>query len=74
MPIHRKDLECSTIPDGWQLVPIEPTDEMFTAGWQRANHGDAINKSGAITDTACGHIYRAMLAIAPTIKDRQAKP
>jgi hypothetical protein len=48
-----------------RLVPAEPTDEMYTAGWQRANKGDCINKSGAITDTACLNIYRAMLAAAP---------
>lgn len=41
-------------PDGWQLVPKEPTDEMNKAGWAAMNEHDAINPT-----------YRAMLAAAP---------
>lgn len=41
-------------PDGWQLVPKEPTAAMNEAGW------DAINEHNEINPT-----YRAMLAAAP---------
>ena len=41
-------------PDGWQLVPKEPTEAMNKAGWAAMNEHDAINP-----------IYRAMLAAAP---------
>ncbi|MGO0676034.1 hypothetical protein [Citrobacter werkmanii] len=41
-------------PDGWQLVPKEPTEEMNKAGWAAMNEHDAINPT-----------YRAMLAAAP---------
>ncbi|MCE9759215.1 hypothetical protein [Citrobacter portucalensis] len=42
------------IPDGWQLVPKEPTEAMNKAGWDAMNEHDAINPT-----------YRAMLAAAP---------
>ncbi|OIZ53433.1 hypothetical protein BEH75_24625 [Citrobacter freundii] len=42
------------IPDGWQLVPKEPTAVMNKAGWDAMNEHDAINPT-----------YRAMLAAAP---------
>lgn len=42
------------IPDGWQLVPKEPTAEMNKAGWAAINEHDEINPT-----------YRAMLAAAP---------
>ncbi|ECJ2698358.1 hypothetical protein NRJ24_000960 [Salmonella enterica] len=41
-------------PDGWQLVPKEPTEAMNKAGWAAMNEHDAINPN-----------YRAMLAAAP---------
>ena len=41
-------------PDGWQLVPKEPTAAMNKAGWAAMNEHDAINPT-----------YRAMLAAAP---------
>lgn len=42
------------IPDGWQLVPKEPTVAMNKAGWAAINKHDEINPT-----------YRAMLAEAP---------
>ena len=42
------------IPDGWQLVPKEPTAAMNKAGWDAMNEHDAINPT-----------YRAMLAAVP---------
>lgn len=41
-------------PDGWQLVPKEPTAAMNKAGWDAMNEHDAINPT-----------YRAILAAAP---------
>lgn len=41
-------------PDGWQLVPKEPTEAMNKAGWAAINEHDEINPA-----------YRAMLAAAP---------
>lgn len=42
------------VPDGWQLVPKEPTEAMNKAGWAAINEHDAINPT-----------YRAMLAAVP---------
>ncbi|EOT1889056.1 hypothetical protein BEH70_11725 [Citrobacter freundii] len=47
------------IPDGWQLVPKEPTEAMNKAGWAAMNEHDAINPT-----------YRAMLAAAPQQEDK----
>ncbi len=60
----------SAVPDGWQIVPKEPTPEMVRAA-------DDVNecerkefKANAVPGDAWGHItfacaYRAMLAAAP---------
>ncbi|MDG1643514.1 DUF550 domain-containing protein [Klebsiella huaxiensis] len=42
------------IPEGYVMVPKEPTEEMNKAGWSAMNEHDAINPT-----------YRAMLAAAP---------
>ena len=49
---YRKTAQVT--PDGWQLVPKEPTEAMNKAGWAAINEHDAINPT-----------YRAMLAAAP---------
>lgn len=41
-------------PDGWKLVPIEPSIAMTEAAW------DALNESHNMTD-----VYYALLAMAP---------
>ena len=46
-------------PDGWKLVPIEPTPTMITA---------ALESSHAINVHRAEHCYRAMLAAAPEAK------
>lgn len=41
-------------PDGWKLVPVEPTPEMISAG-----------KGGCVTSDMAREIYDDMLAVAP---------
>ena len=43
-------------PDGWKLVPVEPTPEMVKAGYLH-KHRDAYDPEA--------DVYRAMLATAP---------
>lgn len=45
------------VPEGWKLVPVEPTDDQFAAALHA--QGDQINYDV---------VYAAMLAAAPTIK------
>lgn len=53
--MHIKDAGNSpVIPDGWQLVPVEPTLEMIKSGANAASTGMLIPG-----------MYRAMLAVAP---------
>ena len=47
----------------WQIVPIEPTDEMFMAGYnERSNQ--IRNDDESIVD-----VYKAMLSAAPNLQD-----
>lgn len=46
-----------SIPEGFKLVPVEPTDEMLGAVWS------VINSNGGYGTKAC---YEAMLDAAPT--------
>lgn len=49
------------MPDGWRLVPVEPTLGQQNAGWRE------VDKQGFATeDTEVAPIYRAMIAAAPT--------
>lgn len=46
----------ATIPEGWQLVPVEPTEEMLVAGYETEMFPE---------DRTPREIYNAMLAAAP---------
>lgn len=57
LTIRIEELEAAqaqAVPDGWQLVPLEPTEEMERAGW---------DVGGLVTPYKT---YRAMLHTAPT--------
>ena len=49
--------EQPAIPQGWKLVPIEPTPEMMDA---------AHNVAGCLSYTEYRSVFRAMLNAAPT--------
>lgn len=59
VPVYAVPPEAS-VPDGWKLVPIEPTEEMNSAGWDAMNAHDAINPT-----------YSAMLAAAPAPENKK---
>ena len=44
----------NAVPEGWKLVPIEPTHEMFCAGYHELEKCELIES-----------IYKAMLEAAP---------
>lgn len=57
------------VPDGWQMVPVDPTKEMKAAAVKFAN-GPAVYKAVAaaaleIEEGIYGEAYEAMLAAAP---------
>lgn len=55
------------VPDGWKLVPVEPTPEMLGAFWRQKNNGtQEIGETGPHTDDYSA--YRAMLAASPTVE------
>jgi hypothetical protein len=53
----RSELEKARIPEGWQIVPKEPTAEMIASGVTAG--------VGAAPEPWCPHAYRAMLSAAP---------
>lgn len=53
--------ECE-IPEGWKLVPIEPTMQQEFAGYKTLND---TGKMSRLMKTRVANIYRAMLAAAP---------
>lgn len=62
---HIADASKMVTPDGWQLVPIEPTDEMLVSGQEEW----ALGKRGAMEDCEESKaIFKAMLAAAPKYK------
>ncbi|HEP9800787.1 TPA: hypothetical protein VDW15_004472 [Pseudomonas aeruginosa] len=53
-----------SVPDGYALVPLEPTDDMLVAGQEAWTH--KMERRGALEDCEeAGDVYRAMLAAAP---------
>jgi len=56
---HIEHVRAMVVPDGWQLVPVDPTEDMQAAG-------QASGKNCAFSYAAC---YRAMLAAAPAQGD-----
>jgi len=58
--------QASTIPEGWKLVPVEPTDDMVRLGGENT---DSIDWSDASQDEPyelAEKVYRAMIAAAPS--------
>lgn len=54
---HIADVVKMVVPDGYKLIPIEPTEEMLEKGWDEYNTGCFAPLSRA---------YKAMLSAAPT--------
>lgn len=55
------------VPEGWKLVPVEPTPEMIGAFWRQKNCGtQGVGERGPQTDDYSA--YRAMLAASPTVE------
>lgn len=59
VPYVRADL-ATVVPEGWQLVPVEPTDAMCYDGRQAGSTAYADPDGIAIVD-----LWEAMLAAAP---------
>lgn len=60
-------MPAPAIPQGWKLVPVEPTPGMSEAGaYSTGDNVDGRPVWKATIDEQAAHIYRAMLAAAPT--------
>ncbi|ECS9353113.1 DUF550 domain-containing protein [Salmonella enterica] len=60
--LHIKEQPAPVVPDGYSLVPVEPTDEMIAAAM---NCEDVLFNSDESFCVQFGNIYEAMLAAAP---------
>lgn len=56
--------QAAAVPEGWQVVPEEPTKEMIEASWDVAGIGVIGNQQVHIAIA-----YRVMLAAAPKPED-----
>lgn len=57
--LFARPVALAQVPDGWKLVPVEPTTEMIVAGELSGSGCDDVW-------TPSEHCYRAMLSAAPT--------
>lgn len=58
----RRDAVAATVPEGWKLVPIEPTEEMFF------DPDDVCVNFKETPWSAFIRIYRTLLAASPEVK------
>jgi hypothetical protein len=65
--LRERESASARVPDGWQLVPIEPTDEMIDKGTDQyeCEQGDTWYRNHQLSEGDCIAIYKAMLAAAP---------
>lgn len=61
--------EAKLIPDGWKLVPVEPTEEMLRAWRDDMYKSYAKNHIEHIGDDEIGFAWTAMITAAPTPHD-----
>lgn len=54
------------VPDGWRLVPVEPTDDMCEAAWD-SDAADYVGEHKRIHSASMA--YKAMLSAAPQPKE-----
>jgi hypothetical protein len=62
--------EASRVPEGWKVVPVEPTSEMYGAGGVEQFKCDLAD--APVRDTV-GRVYAAMVAAAPASPDTQTQ-
>ena len=59
---------AATVPDGWKLVPVEPTMPQELAGHKTLTD---TGKMSRLMKTRISNIYRAMLAAAPAAPEQE---
>ena len=62
-------LPALSVPEGWVVVPREPTEEMLRAGATDNTPRVATNSLDRMFESV-GHIYRAMLSAIPSGSSR----
>jgi len=58
-----------TIPPGYTLVPIEPTEEMLNAAVDKTNAGGGMSWTGLTPQMLFRNTWKAMLIAAPKYND-----
>jgi hypothetical protein len=62
------------IPEGWKLVPVEPTEEMCRAAESCKYASSSKQWLGGYTPENVEGIYKTMLAVAPTPPAQEDEP
>lgn len=64
--VHERPAPVAVVPEGWQMVPVAPTDDMivaFAEAWY--------SKHQTIDDPSMLEAYHDMLVVAPTYPRQQ---
>lgn len=71
-PTCKESLKVApAVPQGWKLVPVEPTPEMKAAGINIEVYSEVSDSIGALTWAEVDAIYRAMLAATPAAPSQE---
>lgn len=76
MLLAAMDSDPVAVPDGWKLVPVEPTDEMCDIGKIGVDVCTGLAESEeyySICGESAARVYRAMLAVSPSSPEKEAK-
>lgn len=69
-PLYPRPQLPAGVPDGWKLVPVEPTDDMLEA-YQEAMCG--LRNMTSVDDNELVILWSAMLAAAPQPDNKESK-
>lgn len=58
--------KANTVPEGWKLVPVEPTDAMLTEVDEEVGGSCYSCSKWNASHDDCQRVYAAMLSAAPT--------
>ena len=62
--VHASHHEQASVPEGWKLVPVEPSSDMEQAGCQAYMEADG---NLWMHPSSMGHAYKAMISASPCV-------
>ncbi|MET0331302.1 MAG: hypothetical protein ABW154_07720 [Dyella sp.] len=71
--LYTRPEPAAAVPNGWAFVPVEPSEEMISAGvdCHTCEQSDSYYKDWPLSDGDCEAIYKAMLAAVPKLAAKE---